>query len=88
MSIEKDKFDKGKHDIEVQNEILTFLREDTTKAFTLEEIMEGIGYKKGTGDQSLLLLQSISYSIILGQLIKERRIISKMIDFQNFYMVQ
>jgi len=88
MPIEKDEFNKGKHDIEVQNEILTFLRKDTTKAFTLEEIMEGIGHKKETGDQSLVLLQSISYSIILGQLIKERRIISKMIDFQNYYMVQ
>jgi len=88
MPIEKDEFDKGKHDIDVQNEILAFLRQDNTKAFTLEEIMEGIGHKKGTGDLPLVLLQSISYSIILGQLVKDRRIKSKMIDYQNYYMIQ
>jgi len=88
MPIEIDEFNKGKHDIDVQNRILAFLREDNTKAYTLEEIMEGIGHKKGTGDLPLLLMQSISYSIILGQLIKDRRIKSKMIDFQNYYMVQ
>lgn len=88
MPIEVDEFNKGKHDIEVQNEILTFLRTDNKKAYTLEEIMEGIGHKRSAFDAHLMLMQSISYSIILGQLIKDRRIISKMIDFNNYYMVQ
>jgi hypothetical protein len=88
MPIEKEEFNQGKHDIEIQNEILSFLRESSTKAFTLEEIMQGIGYKKNTDDQQLELMQFISYSIILAQLIKERRIISKMINYQNYYMVQ
>jgi hypothetical protein len=88
MPIEKDEFNKGKHDIEIQNEILSFLRASSTKAFTLEEIMKGIGHIKDTDDLHLVLMQSISYSIILAQLIKDRRIISKMINYQNYYVVQ
>jgi hypothetical protein len=88
MPIEIDEFNKGKHDMEVQNEILGFLRANNTKAFTIEEILEGIGHKKSTDDLALVLMQSIGYSIILGQLIKDRRIKSKMIDYQNYYMIQ
>jgi hypothetical protein len=88
MPIEIDEFNKGKHDIEVQREILAFLRVNKTKAFTIEEILEGIGHLKSSEDLSLMLMQSISYSIILGQLIKDRRIKSKIIDYKNYYMIQ
>jgi hypothetical protein len=36
----------------------------------------------------LMVMQSISYSIILGQLVKDRRIKSKIIDYKNYYMIQ
>ena len=88
MPIEIDEFNSGKHDIEVQNEILAFLRANNTKAFTLEEILEGIGYQKSSDDLHLMLMQCISYSIILGQLVKDRRIKSKIIDYKNYYMIQ
>ncbi|UCE39306.1 MAG: hypothetical protein JSW00_08835 [Thermoplasmata archaeon] len=88
MPIEIDEFNKGKHDQEVQKEILDFLRANRTNAFTVEEILEGIGHLKSTDDLPLMLMQSISYSIILGQLVKDRRIKSKIIDYKNYYMIQ
>jgi hypothetical protein len=88
MPIEIDEFNKGKHDQEVIKEILEFLRANRTKAFTIEEILEGIGHKKGTGDPNLMVMQLISYSTIMGQLIKDRRIKSKIIGYKNYYMIQ
>lgn len=88
MPIEIDEFNKGKPDMQIQKEILAFLRENNTKAFTIEEIIEGIGHLKSSEDLPLMLMQSISYSIILGQLIKDRRIKSKIIDYKNYYMIQ
>jgi len=71
MPIEIDEFNSGKHDMEVQREILEFLRANRSKAFTIEEILEGIGHLKSTDDLHLMLMQSISYSTILGQLMIE-----------------
>jgi hypothetical protein len=88
MPIEIDEFNKGKPDMQIQKEILAFLRENRKKAFTIEEIIEGIGHLKSSDDLPLMLMQSISYSIILGQLIKDRRIKSKIIDYKNYYMIQ
>jgi len=88
MPIEIDEFNKGKPDMQIQKEILAFLRENNKKAFTIEEIIEGIGHLKSSDDLPLMLMQSISYSIILGQLIKDRRIKSKIIDYKNYYMIQ
>jgi hypothetical protein len=88
MPIEIDEFNRGKHDMEVKKEILDFLRANKTKAFTIEEILDGIGHLKSTDDLPLMLMQSISYSIILGQLVKDRRIKSKIIDYKNYYMIQ
>jgi hypothetical protein len=88
MPIEIDEFNRGKHDQEVQKDILDFLRTNRTKAFTIEEILEGIGHKKITDDPNLMVMHLISYSIILGQLIKDRRIKSKIIDYRNYYMIQ
>jgi hypothetical protein len=88
MPIEIIEFNSGKHDQEVQKEILDFMRENRTKAFTIEEILEGIGHKMNTDDTNLMVMQLISYSVILGQLIKDRRIKSKIIDHKNYYMIQ
>ena len=88
MPIEIDEFNRGKMDLEIQKEILDFLRMNRTKAFTIEEIIVGIGHLKITDDLRMMFLQSISYSIILGQLIKDRRIKSKTIDHKNYYMIQ
>jgi hypothetical protein len=88
MPIEIDEFNRGKHDQKVQKEILDFLRVNRTKAFTIEEILEGIGYQKSTDDPNLMVMQLIGYSTILGQLIKDRRIKSKIIDYKNYYMIQ
>lgn len=88
MPIEIDEFNKGKPDMQIQKEILAFLRENKKKAFTIEEIIEGIGHLKSSDDIPLMLMQSISYSIILGQLIKDRRIKSKIVDYKNYYMIQ
>jgi hypothetical protein len=88
MPIEIDEFNRGKADMEIQKEVLGFLRENRTKAFTIEEILEGIGHLKSSDDLPLMLMQSISYSIILGQLVKDRRIKSKIINYKNYYMIQ
>ena len=88
MPIEIEEFNKGKHDQEVIKEILEFLRANRTKAFTIEDILEGIGHKEGTGDPNLMIMQLISYSTIMGQLIKDRRIKSKIIGYKNYYMIQ
>lgn len=88
MPIEIDEFNRGKHDQEVQKEILDFLRANRTRAFTIEEILEGIGYKKNVADPNLMVMPLISYSVILGQLIKDRRLKSKMIDNKIYYMIQ
>jgi hypothetical protein len=88
MPIEIDEFNRGKHDQEVQKEILDFLRANRTRAFTIEEILEGIGHKKNIDDPNLIVIQLISYSVILGQLIKDRRLKSKIIDNKIYYMIQ
>jgi hypothetical protein len=88
MPIEIDEFNSGKVDLQIQKEILDYLRENRTKAFTIKEIIEGIGHPRSSEDLPLLLMQSIGYSTVLGQLIKDRRIKSKVIDYKNYYMIQ
>ncbi len=56
MPIEIDEFNRGKHDMEIQNEILDFLRMNRTRAFTIEEILEGLEHLKITDNLHLVFM--------------------------------
>ncbi len=89
MPVTKEKFEGGILHSQVEEEIITFLKERKEGAFTSQEIMAGIHYPTdfNTPETSKMSTFAIAdFTALLHDLVKQKRIMMKVVRNRMYYM--
>ena len=90
MPIAKQKFDRGKLHSKVEDEILAFLKDRKTGAFTSQEIMGGIHYHTDFTTPEISRMSTFAiadFTTLLHDLVRRRSIRMKIVGNRMYYMV-
>ena len=90
MPIAKEKFEGGKPQSEVEEEILSFLNERKDNAFTSQEIMAGIHYHTDFSTPEISKMSTFfiaDFITLLHKLIKQRSLQMKVVGNRMYYMI-
>jgi hypothetical protein len=90
MPIAKQKFEKGKLHSKVEEEILAFLNERKTGAFTSQEIMGGIHYHTDFSTPEISRMSTFAiadFTTLLHNLVRRKSIKMKVVGTRMYYMM-
>jgi len=90
MPIAKQKFDRGKLHSKVEEEIIVFLNERKTGAFTSQEIMGGIHYHTDFSTPEISRMSTFAiadFTTLLHDLVRRRSIRMKIVGTRMYYMI-
>ena len=88
MPIEKDEFNRGKKDDWVAKKVISFLKANKNKAFTANEIMQGMGYAVNIDSLIWGILGCWAFNRTLEGLVEDGRIITKKVNYVDYYMAK
>jgi hypothetical protein len=90
MPIAKKKFEKGKVHSEVEDEIVSFLKERKEGAFTSQEIMGGIHYHTDFSTPEISKMSTFAiadFTTLLHDLVRRGNIKMKVVRNRMYYMI-
>lgn len=90
MPIAKQKFEKGKLHSKVEEEIVSFLKERKTGAFTSQEIMGGIHYHTDFSTPEISRMSTFAiadFTTLLHDLVRRKSIKMKIVGTRMYYMM-
>ena len=90
MPIAKQKFEKGKLHNKVEEEIIAFLNERKTGAFTSQEIMGGIHYHTDFSTPEISRMSTFAiadFTTLLHNLVRRKSIKMKVVGTRMYYMI-
>ena len=90
MPIVKQKFESGKLHSKVEDEIISFLKDRKTGAFTSQEIMGGIQYHTDFSTPEISRMSTFAiadFTALLHDLVKRRSIKMKIVGNRMYYMI-
>lgn len=89
MPIDKEKFERGKLHSEVEDEIVSFLKERKEGAFTSQEIMGGIHYHTDFSTREVAKMSTFAiadFTTLLYDLARRRTVKMKIVGGRMYFM--
>ncbi|OGS51100.1 MAG: hypothetical protein A3K65_06625 [Euryarchaeota archaeon RBG_16_68_12] len=84
MPITKEEFQKGRKISPLEKGGEKFLSENAGRAYTVSEILRGVGYKTGINLVSDFV-NVIGLEQVLKKLIADKKVAARQVDFETYY---
>ena len=91
MPIEKEKFEAGRFHSEVEEEIVTFLKERKDGAFTSQEIMGGVHFHTDYSTPEIAKMSTFAiadFTALLYDLVRRKRVKMKVVKGRMYFMAR
>ena len=87
MPISRDEFERGRRLDALQESVVAFLRENSDKAFTFNEVLQAMNNREPGREETLGVINSMLLFYTIENAIQNELVVSKSFEGERYYTV-